>query len=130
MEGQETRQKDTKSNRKYECCYNKVSDPQISSIMGKYSQKNWVGSNNDYYASERGIEEHVQEVFVVVESNAISYPRAVMVHFQNTLVALRTMMGPIWFCTKATSTHSNSSVLLPLKAHLLNWSFRSKSLIY
>ena len=34
------------------------------------------------------MEEHIHEKFVVVESNAIGDPWAVVIHFENTSVAL------------------------------------------
>ena len=41
------------------------------------------------------MKEHGHEEFVVVETNTVCNPRAVMVHFENALVALRAMMAPL-----------------------------------
>ena len=48
-----------------------------------------------FEAGTRLIEEHVDEELVVIESNAVSYPRTVVVHLQDTLVALRAVMAPV-----------------------------------
>jgi len=44
-----------------------------------------------------------------------------MVHFEDALVALRAVMGPVWFRAEASGAHSDSSELLPLKRHYLRY---------
>ena len=41
------------------------------------------------------MEDHVHEELVVVETDAVSDPRAMMVHLQDAAVALRTVMASI-----------------------------------
>ena len=42
------------------------------------------------------MKEHVHEKFVVVESNTIGDPGAVVVHFENASVALGAVMASVW----------------------------------
>lgn len=38
------------------------------------------------------VEDHIDEVLIVVKSNAVAYPRAMVIHFQHTIPALTAMM--------------------------------------
>ena len=59
------------------------------------------------------MKEHVHEELVVVETNAICNPRAVMVHLQDARVALGTVMTSIWFrlVTPLADSHSSCQLL-------------------
>jgi len=60
------------------------------------------------------MEEHVHEELIVVETNAVGNPWAVMVHFQYALIALRAMMATIRFGFKAPLADANVCLRLLL----------------
>ena len=64
------------------------------------------------------MEEHAQEEFVIVESNAVCYPRAVMIHLEDAPIALRTVMASVWLCLIAPLADSDTTKLLLFNRHL------------
>eukprot|EP00353_Schmidingerella_taraikaensis_P014142 CAMPEP_0185581814 /NCGR_PEP_ID=MMETSP0434-20130131/19055_1 /TAXON_ID=626734 ORGANISM="Favella taraikaensis, Strain Fe Narragansett Bay" /NCGR_SAMPLE_ID=MMETSP0434 /ASSEMBLY_ACC=CAM_ASM_000379 /LENGTH=185 /DNA_ID=CAMNT_0028200443 /DNA_START=366 /DNA_END=922 /DNA_ORIENTATION=- len=65
-------------------------------------------------AGERAVEEHVHKEFVVVESDAVGDPRAVMVHLQDAPVALGAMMAPIGLRLVAPLANAHTTVAFAL----------------
>jgi len=60
-------------------------------------QQGWIaqrGAEGD--RSKKGPQEHLQEVPVIPPTNAITNPRAVMVHTEHTAAARAAVMGPFW----------------------------------
>ena len=55
------------------------------------------------------MEKHCHEEFVVIETDAVGHPGAVMVHLQNALVALRTMMAPLRLSPKAPLANAHAA---------------------
>lgn len=41
------------------------------------------------------VEQHVHEVLVVVETDAVGYPRAMVIHFEDALIALGAVMATV-----------------------------------
>jgi len=60
------------------------------------------------------VEEHVQEELVVVETDAIGDPWAVMVHLEDAPVALRAMVTPVWLRLVAPLADTNATIALAL----------------
>ena len=50
-----------------------------------------------HLASNRGIEEHVQKVLVVVMADTVGDPGTMMVHLQDTLITLTAVVTSIRF---------------------------------
>lgn len=95
-----------------------VGNAVVDVVFAESDHEEPVAAVNDGLAAETGIEQHVEEVFVVVKSNAVGYPRAVVVHFQNAFVALAAMVTSIWLRSQTSLAHSNPSILFALKAGL------------
>lgn len=84
-----------------------------------------VASYNKEPQSSCCVEEHVHEVFIVVEADAIGDPRAVMIHFQHTSVTLRAVMATVrlyslnsnypYLGPKTPLAHAYPTLLFPLK---------------
>ena len=69
--------------------HDKVADFVIERVgVCECAANNRITRRNDNQACHTAMEEHVHEEFVVVETDAISDPRAVMVHLQNASIAL------------------------------------------
>lgn len=64
------------------------------------------------------MEEHVQEELVVVETDAIGDPWAVMVHLEDAPVALRAMVTPVWLRLVAPLADTNATIALALDRRL------------
>ena len=61
------------------------------------------------------MKEHVHEELVVVEADAVGHPWTVMIHLEYALVALRTVMAPVWLGREAPLANTDaSSQFLPL----------------
>ena len=58
------------------------------------------------------MEKHVQEELVIVESNAVGDPGAVVVHFEYAAIALRAVMTPIWLRLVAPLADAHATVAL------------------
>ena len=56
------------------------------------------------------MEEHIHEKFVVVESNAISDPWAVVVHLKDASVALGAVMASVWLCLVAPLADADTPI--------------------
>ena len=54
-----------------------------------------IRGGNDNGCGQGCVEKHVQEVLVIVKTDAVSHPRAVVIHLQNALVALGTVMASV-----------------------------------
>ena len=52
------------------------------------------------------MEEHIHEELVVVESDTIGDPGAMMVHLEYALVALGAVMAPVWLGLEAPLANS------------------------
>lgn len=78
------------------------------------SAQNWVGGADNKPSCTGTVEKHAQEELVVVESDAVGDPRAVMVHLENASIALRTMMASIRLCLVAPLANPNTAELLLL----------------
>jgi len=55
------------------------------------------------------VEEHIQKELVVVESNTICNPGAMVVHFQNASVALGAVMASIRLCLETPLANSDAT---------------------
>ena len=79
--------------------------------------KYWVRCANNCPGSHHTVEYHAQEVLVIIKTDAICYPRTVVVHLEDASIALWAMMTPIRFCFVAPLTYSNSSKSLPFNRY-------------
>ena len=70
------------------------------------------------------LKKHIQKVFVVAEADAISDPRAMVVHLENTLIALGAVMASVRLGSKASLAHPNATKLLTLKREFVGNSLR------
>ena len=69
--------------------HHKVADFVIEGVgVCECAANNRIARRNDNQACHTAMEEHVHEEFVVVETDAVSDPRAVMVHLENASIAL------------------------------------------
>ena len=69
--------------------HHEVADFVIERVgVSQCAANNWITGRNDNQAGHAAMEEHIHEEFVVVETDAISDPRAVMVYLENASVAL------------------------------------------
>jgi len=50
---------------------------------------------NDNCGRQGSVEKHVQEVFVIIKTDAVCHPGAMMIHLQDALVALGTVMTSV-----------------------------------
>ena len=72
-----------------------------------------VACRDNQNTTERGVKEHVHEELVVVKTDTVCHPRAVMVHLQDARVALGAVMTSIWFrlVTPLADSHSSCQLL-------------------
>ena len=64
------------------------------------------------------MEEHVHEEFIVVETDTVGYPWAVMVHLKDAAIALRAVMAPIGFCLVTPLADTDTTVAFTLNRWL------------
>ena len=53
------------------------------------------GRPDDHVAAEGSVEQHAHEELVIIETNAVGDPGAVMVHLQHAFVALGTVVASV-----------------------------------
>jgi len=68
------------------------------------------------YRPGRGhaVENHAQEVFVVVKADAVCHPGAVVVHLQDASIALRAVVAAVGLCFVAPLANANATILFLL----------------
>ena len=101
-------------------CHDEVSQFVVYAFSWENGAQDWIGGRDYQDASDGGVEEHIQKVFIVVEADAIRNPRAVMVHLENALIALRTVMAPIRFGSETSLAHPDATELLPFKREFID----------
>lgn len=72
--------------------------------------------HRDHVARDRRVEQHAHEVLVVVEADAVGNPGAVVVHFEDALVALAAVVTAVGLALEAALAHANATIVLTL-----NW---------
>ena len=77
-----------------------------------------VARRHDQDCCHRTVEKHVHEELVVVESDAVGDPRAMVVHLENAPVALGTVVAPVRFRLVAPLTDANATVTFALNRGL------------
>lgn len=93
-------------------CHDEVSASIIKGLwVHQGPNEDWPARRCNNPAHNHAIENHAKEKLVIVEANAVRYPWAMMVHFQNALIALRTVMSPVWLCFEAPCTHADAAKL-------------------
>jgi hypothetical protein len=75
-----------------------------------------VGRANNCPGRSHAVENHAQEVFVIVKAHTVGDPRAVVVHLKDTSVALGAVVATVGFSLVAPLADANAAV-----AFLLNW---------
>ena len=77
-----------------------------------------VARRHDQDCCHRAVEKHVHEELVVVETNAIGHPGAVMIHLEDAPVALGAVMAPVRFSFVAPLTDADTTVTFALNGCL------------
>jgi hypothetical protein len=88
--------------------------------LSKHCNKNRVCSDYNKHRRNTRKKQHVQKVLVVVKAYAVGNPGTVMVHLEDALVALRTVVSPVRLRTQTTLAHPHTSVLFLLERNGLN----------
>jgi hypothetical protein len=78
--------------------------------MADGSMNDGTGCQHDGPRCRHTVEDHAQKVLVVKEADAVGNPGAMMVHLENTSIALRAVMTPVRFSLVAPLTDPYSSV--------------------
>ena len=81
MKGKEQGNDDAQRRSQEVSCYQVVRELGIKGVVPKERGEERPGREHQERNCQRAIEEHVHEVFVVVEAYAVSYPRTMMIHF-------------------------------------------------
>jgi hypothetical protein len=79
-------------------------------------RKHLIGRKHYQLARNRCIKQHVEEILVVIEADAVGDPRTMVVHFKNAPVTLRAVVTSIRLGSQTSLAHSYTTVLLPLEA--------------
>ena len=95
MEAEETSNDQAKECCQKPCRSDEISKLHIIILLRQDSNENGVCSGSHKQTCKRGIKKHIQEVFVVVESDTVCNPWTMVVHFKNTLITLRAMMASV-----------------------------------
>ena len=82
--------------------------------MGHRAANNRITRRNDNQARHAAMEEHVHEEFVIVETDAVCDPWAVMVHLENASVALGAVVAPVRLSLIAPLANTDATVALTL----------------
>ena len=93
--------------------------------MAHGARNDWVASRHDQEAGHGAVEEHVHEEFVVVETDTVSNPWAMMVHLEDAAVALGAMMASVRLCLVAPLADTYATVAFALD----RWLHAHKGLI-
>ncbi len=81
MEGQKARDNECENAGKNVCSHDKVADFVVEAIgMAHCACYDGVACKHNEQAGQRTVEKHVQEELVVIEADAVGYPRAVVIH--------------------------------------------------
>lgn len=93
------------------CSHNKKGHAiwQSISLQNCFNNARWCQCNQ--IACKGSVKKHAYKILVIVKANAVCNPGAMMVHFQNTLVALAAVMTSIRLAFKASLTHSNTTFI-------------------
>jgi len=125
MEREETSDQEAEDTGQHVSSDDEISQFVIYAFPRKHGSEHRVRGRDYQNAGRRSVKEHIQEVFVVVEADAVGNPRAVMVHLENTLVALGAVMASVWLCSKASLAHPDATKLLTFERefvrHLLRF---------
>lgn len=101
----------------YITCNNKVCYSVIECLRMTHSSTHypvWWEYNNCCWTW--AMEQHVQEKLVVIESNAICYPGAVMIHLEYASITLRAMVTSVGLCFETPLANTYTA-----KFFLFNW---------
>lgn len=100
-------------------CHHEVAHLVVEGIrVAQCSRNDRITGRHDQQAGHRAVEKHVHEELVVVEADAVGNPGAVVVHFQNATITLRTVMTSVWLRLVAPLTDSDATVALTLDRRL------------
>ena len=95
--------------------HDKVADFVIERVgMCQCAANNRITRRNDNKACHAAMEEHIHEEFVVVETDAVCNPWAVMVHLENASVALGAVVAPVRLSLVAPLANADAAVALTL----------------
>ena len=115
MEEHEERDDDREDARQDVGRHHKVADFVIEAVrVGQRTANNWITRRNDDQAGHTAMEEHVHEEFVVVETDAVCNPRAVMVHLEDASVALGAVVAPVRLCLVTPLANTDTTITLTL----------------
>jgi hypothetical protein len=84
---------------------------EVLGVVAGFNEDGVAGGNN-HPASDSAVEQHTNEVLVVVESHAVGNPRAMVVHLQNASIALRAVMTTVRLSLEAPMTYTYTSIFL------------------
>ena len=115
MEGEERAQQERKHQGQHPAYYDKVGRFVIEKFRtGHALLQDRQTTPGDNVARHSCVKQHAQEKLVVVESNAIGNPRAVMVHLEDTPIALRAVMTAVGLGLEAPLADAHAALLLLL----------------
>lgn len=64
-------------------------------VMLEEGREERPGREDEEGDCDGAVEQHVHEVLVVVETDAVGYPRAMVIHFEDALIALGAVMATV-----------------------------------
>ena len=97
-----------------------VQDENVGVWVIKELSVDFPVSSVHYEGAEHAVEDRVEEIFVIVVANTVVQPRAMMVHHQDTGVADRAMMAPIWLALQTPDTDTCNTIIFLLKSLFKN----------
>ncbi len=109
MEGNETGDDEPESEGEHERGSDIISHNCVDRFCLKDTFEDEEGFSPDLERRDRGVEEHIEKVLVICETNAVCNPRAVMIHFEDAGVALRAVMTSIGFRSEAALAHAHTT---------------------
>ena len=94
-----------------------VGDADRHLLAGDHRNEDGVRCYDDEERGQRCVEEHVEEVFLVVEADAVGDPGAMMIHFENASVALAAVVSSVRLRYQTSLAQPDASVLFLLNRH-------------
>jgi len=99
-------------------CHDEVSDSVIERLrVHQRAHKHGPRRRCNQPTDNHAVEDHAKEELVVVEAYAVGHPRAVVVHLQHALIALRAVVGAVGLSLEAPGAHADAAEFLLLKAN-------------
>ena len=118
MEGEKQSDQQSNNNRQYVRRHNKVRYLVVETVwVVDRPLNNWIRCAHNSPSSCQAVENHTQEVFVVVKSDTVSDPGTMVVHLENASIALGAMVATVWFSLVAPLADPHATVALLLNGN-------------